>query len=794
MGNKENLNNSSKIEESIHYDDSLVKGSEIANEARIGFTNPSSELLGNEISPVSGNTTSEVNVKKSQASPKVKTQNIVNVLLIGAAATGSTVLGTTVFLISPSVTVSLFSRTSDSLTFQVDRMNIGEDDRLVASLFYEEEEMAYDIFNIMEEEAIREKYVTYGNLLEETTYVFKVFHYPNFNAVDSEGNSLYDETVEPKVLYSSSFVTANYSDEVGIEMDPEYNHDELSFTIYNRTNLPFVSVRLITETNKELFVKDTNEQEITFTVNNLPYDVDMYITIKYGDRGLAYLKVDAIPSEEEEVPPDPETLTISYNQDSSHISYNKMELNFIISDYTKGESLTAYINDELMMSSCSSEPISDANEGEFFVFADNLEPKTLYHIVIMDENKKIIYSGDHSTDYLAEVITPSNREIFVNLHPDFVNLATSGTDNYYYLIKDKDSEIIASNDVVEVHNSHPELELYGQETYTFDLIKASGDTSQSGEEVEVIYTLTFEVDADLRPVFFIEENVDLYVGYDYMVLWYNISDIEQINNMKFYLDGELCTIEEYDEEYSSFTYVTPIYDEFESTHKVDIYDANDTLIFTNSYTLLPIVTVQPDSDLTMFQLDWNTEFLNSADNEYNQGINYSFEITNKYGSVVCADELMHYNGSSMLQSCSVPFIYDGDYTITIYKSSDEETGSTKFFEKTFTVSGAKTSPVISTSIEDTVLTLTLNGGEMPQGLEDGTRYLIEIHSDDTGYDELTYFNYSLDEETILIFNLQNGGIGGDPGSNNHDDATTGTYTFQLSCDGVVFYRGSFNIS
>ena len=111
-----------------------------------------------------------------------------------------------------------------------------------------------------------------------------------------------------------------------------------------------------------------------------------------------------------------------------------------------------------------------------------------------------------------------------------------------------------------------------------------------------------------------------------------------------------------------------------------------------------------------------------------------------------------------------------------------------------TVSEAKTSPVISTSIEDTVLTLTLSGGEMPQGLEDGTRYLIEIHSDDTGYDELTYFNYSLDEETILIFNLQNGGIGGDPGSNNHDDATTGTYTFQLSCDGVVFYRGSFNIS
>ena len=148
MGKKDNKKNTNQIEEIIHYDDSLIKGSEISNEARIGFSNPSGELKENKISAISGNAGAEVNTKKkTTVKPKIKTQNVVNVLLISAVASGSTILGAGALLGSPSVKVSLFSKTSDSLTFQVDRVNVGEDDRLVASLFYNEEEISYDIYN-----------------------------------------------------------------------------------------------------------------------------------------------------------------------------------------------------------------------------------------------------------------------------------------------------------------------------------------------------------------------------------------------------------------------------------------------------------------------------------------------------------------------------------------------------------------------------------------------------------------------------------------------------------------------
>ena len=781
------------IEETTHYDDSLVRGSEMSNESRVNFSNPSSNLTENSISPISGNAGAEVNANKViKPTPKVKPGNVVNVLLISAAASGSTILGTSVLLQTPSVSVSLFSRSSTTLTFQVDRTNIGVEDRLVASLSYQDEEELFDIYNINDEEPINEKFVTYEQLSEETAYTFKVYYYENFNAFDSEGNPLYDESVEPRALYSNTFVTANYADEVSIRLDEGYNHEELSFTIYNRTSLPFVSVRLVTESNKELLVKDTIEQEITYTLNDLPYDEDMYITVMYGDRGLAYQKVDAIPSEPI-VPPEPE-FEIAYNTNASNISYNKMELIFDISDYTKGESLKAYDGDTVITTT-SSVQVDDTNQGQFIVFMDNLEPESLHEFSITDEEDNVIYTNAFSTDFIGKVVPLLDHQAAqVLIHQDLVDEANSLIDivNYEYRVMDKDGEIIFGNGIYEADNYHEAVDFYGEETYTFTIVKYDMSGSETGTEEETLYSKTFTVDdASLRPLFYVEENVDLTVSYDHIFFWYTISDIDQIENMKFYLDDELCTIEEYDEESGYFYYNSPTYSP-ETTHEVKIYDKNDTLVFTNTYTLTTLVSVQPDSDLTMFQLDWNSEFLSNANFEIDNGTTYSFEISNKFGSLVCSDTLMSYDGSSNMQMADAELIYDGNYQLRILQMDAEEV-ETVYFEKSFTVTETRTYPTISTTISDKQVTFTLVAGDMPVGFDDGTRYRIEINCVETGYDTGIYFEYELDNPTILIFNLENGGIGGDPGSDNNE-VNAGTYKFRLSCDDIVFYQGTFIIS
>ena len=146
-----------------------------------------------------------------------------------------------------------------------------------------------------------------------------------------------------------------------------------------------------------------------------------------------------------------------------------------------------------------------------------------------------------------------------------------------------------------------------------------------------------------------------------------------------------------------------------------------------------------------------------------------------------------------MQTCESAFIYDGDYQLRINKSTTGQTESPVYLEKSFTVVEARTYPTISTSISENVVTFTLEDGDMPVGYDDGTRYFIEINCAENGYNTYLYFEYELDDETILIYNLENGGINGDPGSESHE-VTAGTYNFQLSCENVIFYQGTFIIS
>ena len=227
-------------------------------------------------------------INKNGPTPKGKrhSASVIPVVLLTAATSGGGIIGITTILANPTFDVNLFSKSETSLIFEVKTTQVDNDDLVLAQLYTTEDLVSeIELVNL-------EKYVTFGDLLPDTQYNLKILYGKDHYFQDSEGNYIHIDESPVEKFSSNYFTAATYYNVYASVM--EYSTEMLAFVIYNMDDrIPYVTAK-VSFGEKEVFVKDQSASEQSYEIHDIPYNTKVYITVKYQDKGLDVISLEAI--------------------------------------------------------------------------------------------------------------------------------------------------------------------------------------------------------------------------------------------------------------------------------------------------------------------------------------------------------------------------------------------------------------------------------------------------------------------------------------------------------------------
>lgn len=298
--------------------------------------NPKSEEVNN-----AGDNIAAINSPKPVVAPKVST---VSILIVTAATTGGTILGGVTIATSPYINVSLFQSTSTSLVFEVETANIVETDELVATLSNGDYEFTYSI--------IESSFVSFEELNENEEYTLNV-------------------TLNGESKFSKKYITTGAFSDVFLEI-MEYRSDYLSFIVYNESGYSFITTTVYNATTKYL-INDQTEPKHEYVVTNFDPTKQVFISVKNGNNGLAFMDLSPIGEPLEE-------LSLSLLKDSSDIGYNYAS--FILEtnrEFNSGE-IEILLNERELYNYYLELDLNN----RYLLSIPDLSPETNYSLVIRD--------------------------------------------------------------------------------------------------------------------------------------------------------------------------------------------------------------------------------------------------------------------------------------------------------------------------------------------------------------------------------------------------------------------------
>lgn len=435
---------------SSYYSNTVeVGGNDAARNVELNI--PNSSLASSNVSQESKTTGLEYNHAKNSTIEHKETKiNNLSITLVVAAVSGTTVVGVATMMNELMLDVSLFSKNSSSLVFEINKNNYNDVDRLYSLLTYDDDP------NMMFERDIypEDHFIRFEQLDESSNYTYKIYYYHNYYSrsivtfgtdatsytaelgvpldqsftpyVDDElvsggvtvldydtgliefGNLIwidpnnanesitqvtvrYLENKErtPQLKFSGSYMTTSIDEDVGLEV-MEYEENYLAFAVYNdnQSRFPYLNVEVFDSDNKSILKKDAMDVESSFEIDyrdeayykKNPFTAKpLYITVRYGDMGLAYVELEAINSSSYTAP------NITHESASDVIGPHTADLHFVIDEPNRFSELTILMNGSEQYPTC--EP-----DGSFVVHLEDLDMDTEYSLWMTDALSNVIES------------------------------------------------------------------------------------------------------------------------------------------------------------------------------------------------------------------------------------------------------------------------------------------------------------------------------------------------------------------------------------------------------------------
>ena len=550
--------------------------------------------------------------KNSTIEHKEKKINNLPLALVVGAVSGTAVVGVAVALNEFALDISLFSKNSSSLVFEVNKNNYGEADYLLALLSYDD-----DPQNQQEQQIeTTTRFLPFYDLMEKTEYRLQVYYYADyysFGSFSPNGQGLIelgtpiddsfhpvftDETIDLsisivdsdngvisipdgqtdqeyeikylkkeeksyEIKFSGSYSTNSVSEDIDIRIN-SYQENFLEFTVLNtnKQRFPYLNVEVFDDRNNSFLKKDALEEESVFTIDyqDEPYYIKkpftnrpLYITVKYGSEGLACYELS---------PKEINSIFITHETALDEIGPGELFIHFIMGDVNYADEIEIYFDDQLMT-------VTFESDGSFVVGDSGLALGSDHTIRIVDLDGNIIFEGTFTT----------------------LDLGVTYIEN---------SSVVGSyslNECFEISDADrfDELQIYFDDELLTDVecSPRDGRFSVIVEDLELNSTHTIRIlDSQGHVIFndtFTTLDLGITVIHEDVSAWsinigLQISDPERFDEIEIYLDNELQE-EIYQNSEGMFEVVLEE-GQPEMTYNIRILDKEGHELFNKSYTTL----------------------------------------------------------------------------------------------------------------------------------------------------------------------------------------------------------------